>query len=353
MTMFICGSTMVLGTGIEANQDAWIAVVVAALMAVPVYAVYGRIAKTYPGENIYDIFEIVFGKVLGKTLSLLFVWYSVHLGSLVIRNFSEFVQIVSFPETPQFVMVMFTGLVVIYFLKSGIEVIGRWSDYIIVVIIMFVIIINVLSITQMHIEYIIPILGRGVGGILRSSTAIFAFPFGEAVIFLSVLNNLNENGKPYRIFYISLALGGLIILIASMRNILTLGVQVATTLYFPVYTSISLINIGDFLQRLQVLVTIIYILTGFIKISICIYSACIGFSKVFNIKDYRKIVVPISLVSMSLSCIIYKNPMEMFYWALVIYKYYAFPFQVIIPIILLIGVEIKSRKGKRQAAVSS
>jgi spore germination protein KB len=42
--------------------------------------------------------------------------------------------------------------------------------------------------------------------------------------------------------------------------------------------------------------------------------------------------------------IIYDSSMEMKYWAVKIYPYYAFPVQVIIPVTLWISAEVKMRK---------
>ena len=41
---------------------------------------------------------------------------------------------------------------------------------------------------------------------------------------------------------------------------------------------------------------------------------------------------------------IYNNSMVMKYWAFKVYTYYAFPMQVILPIIIWILAEIKARK---------
>jgi spore germination protein KB len=51
---------------------------------------------------------------------------------------------------------------------------------------------------------------------------------------------------------------------------------------------------------------------------------------------------------LTLALIIYKSTMEMFAF-IDIYKYYAFPFQVILPFIILVGAEIKSRAKQASA----
>lgn len=347
IVMFILGSTMVLGTGSEAKQDSWIAVIIATVMAFPIVLVYSRVLNLFPGKNLYDIVEIIFGKFLGKVITVIYVWYSIHLGGLVFRNFAEYIQIVSLPETPQFVLTMLLGILCIYIVKSGIEVIGRWSILMAVMLILILMLINILSIPIMNFSVLKPVLYNGFTPVLKSATTIFAFPFGETVLFMTVLGSLQSKGNTYKVYNISLLIGVGIILLATIRNITSLGIETSMLLYFPVHGAVSLIDIGDFLQRVEVFISVVYLIAGVTKIGICLYSACTGFAKLFNLKDYKKIAAPAALISMNISCIIYRNTMEMFYWATTIYKYYAFPFQVIIPLVIWITAEIKIRTMKR------
>jgi spore germination protein KB len=50
---------------------------------------------------------------------------------------------------------------------------------------------------------------------------------------------------------------------------------------------------------------------------------------------------------------VYDNIIEMQYWAFHVYPYYAFPFQVILPIILWILAEIKVRKENKSDVFNS
>lgn len=54
---------------------------------------------------------------------------------------------------------------------------------------------------------------------------------------------------------------------------------------------------------------------------------------------------------MILSLIIYTNTMQMFEWLDIIYKYYAIPFEIILPLFIWITAEIKVRLRKQKTAV--
>ncbi len=350
MAAFILGSAIVLGVGSEAKKDAWIAILAAMLISVPVFTVYGRILSLFPEKGLYEILIIVFGKTFGKIMILPFMWFSFHLGALVIRNFTEFIMIVTLTKTPQYIVGIFLILLCIWAVKAGIEVIGRWTVIVLPAMITAIFVITFLLIPLIELRNIKPIMYDGIKPILNAAFSVFSFPFAETVLFMVVFCNLKKKENPYKIFFWSLLIGGGIIAMVALRSILTLGEANVSIFFFSTYASVRLINIGEFLQRIEVLVGIIFISGGFVKISICLYAASKGLSKVLSFQNYRQIVAPVGLLMMILSIIVYDNTTDMFDWAKDIYKYYALPFQIILPLIIWITAEIKMRKKKGRAA---
>ncbi|MFZ7120777.1 MAG: GerAB/ArcD/ProY family transporter [Eubacteriaceae bacterium] len=176
------------------------------------------------------------------------------------------------------------------------------------------------------------------------TVSIISFPFAETVLFMGVFSVL-PNIKSYKKVYIKgLLIGDFFILIITIRNIIVLGVDVVSILYFPSYIAVSMINIGDFLQRIEIVVSLIFIFAGFVKVSICLLVASKGVSKILNLDNYRVIVSPLGLMMINLAYLIYDDIIEMQNWAFKVYKYYALPIQVILPIIILFTSWLKIKK---------
>lgn len=351
MSMFIMGSTLIIGVGSDAKQDVWLAIILAALASIPLLAIYSRLLALYPEKNLYEIIGTLFGPIVGRFIALFFIWYSFHLGSLVMRNFQEFVRVVSFPETPEFVTTMLMGLLCIWVVKEGIEVLGRWSQLMFILLAVIIAIVVSLSMKDAVFDNLRPFAYNGLKPILKSSFSIVTFPLAETVVFLTAFSINKERNSSYKIYFSALVIGALIILIISVRNILVLGADLVESAYFPPYVAVSIINIGNFLQRMEVTVSVVFLFSGFIKISICLLSACKGIDSFFKLGGYRQIVAPVGLLSMVMSCFIYKNIMEMTVWAFKIYSYYALPFQVILPIFIWIAAELKLRKSVPESPV--
>lgn len=345
VVLFIIGSAIVLSPGGEAKQNVWLAILLAVLMTIPIIFIYARLLSIFPGKDLFDILQEVFGKILGKIISLLFVWYAFHLGALVIRNFSEFIQIVSFPETPQLIVAAFLGVVCIWIIKAGIEILGRWAGFVLPFLLITIICLILLSLTEAEFNNIRPVLYDGVTPVLKSAFSIFSFPFAEVVVFMMVFCSIKSKFSTYKVYITGLLIGGLILLSASIRNVLVLGIGTASILYFPSLSAVSLINIGNFLQRIEIIVSVVFLLAGIVKIGVCLYAVSNGVAKIFNFDSYRPLVAPIGFLMMNLSGFIYRSTMEMFEWAEKIYQFYAMPFQIILPLIIFIVAEIKSRVG--------
>lgn len=346
MIAFLIGSSMVLGVAGEAQRDAWISVLIAMVMSVPVFFVYSRIVSLFPGKGLYEILTTVFGKTLGKIISIPLIWYTFHLGALVIRNFTEFISIVTLSETPQYVIAMLMIILSIWIVKAGIEVIGRWSAIVVPILLWAIVLVTLLFIPELEFGNIKPILYDGLKPVLSAAFAVFAFPFAEVVILIAVFDNLKKGDSPYKVFYWGLLIGGINLAMITLRSLLALGLPTISITYFPAYASVRLINIADFIERIEVTVAISFMLGGFVKVSMCLLVASRGISKVLNLKSYRPIVAPVGLLMMILSLIIYSSAMEMFEWVEKYYKYYAILFQIIFPIMIWIGAEIKARKRR-------
>lgn len=346
LSIFIMGSTLILGTGGDAKNDAWISGIVGMIMVIPMIIVYGRILILFPGKDIYEILIIVFGKYVGSFIAMLYVWYSFHLGALVMRNFGEFINTVTMPETPILFPILCLSLVSIMAARYGIEVMGRISASILPVLLIIILIVAFLVIPQLQLSNVKPILGGGFYPVLIGGFSAFSFPYAESVIFTSAAFALKTKRSIYRVYFYALIISGSIIVFLTLRNIMVLGIIIGQ-LYFPSHVAVSKISIGSFLERIEVTVAIVFVFGAFIKCAVCLFSASKGVARIFNLKDYRSVVIQLGILMAYLAYIVYDNIMMMEFWAFKIYPYYAFPFQVILPILIFIAALVKTKKHEK------
>ncbi|MCB2305343.1 endospore germination permease [Clostridium estertheticum] len=345
ITLFIIGSTFLIGSGGAAKQDAWIAVIIAIFCSIILLLMFSRILSLYPRKDLFDILQIVMGKFAGKIIGLLMIWFAFHLGALVLRNISEFTKILIFSDTPVLVPMLFLIMLIIWNLKAGIEVLGRWSEFFIWIVMIISLFLTVFLIPEININRLKPILNNGISTLINGTFSSFCFPFGETVVFTMVFSNISKIKSYNKVFIIGLLIGGGIIFLATFRNIIVLGSETISRIYFPTSMVVSLIHLGPMFQRLEILVVIAFLICVFVKVSICTLAVCNGISKVFGFNDYKFIATPVALLMLSFSFMLYKSTMEMSFWAFNVYPYYSFIFEVIIPLVIFILAEIKSRSS--------
>lgn len=345
ITLYIIGSSSVVGGINEAKQDSWLGLIVGAVMALPLILIYARLHKLRPDQNLFDIIEWVFGKYVGKVLILLFSWYALHLCALVTRNFYEYVITVSMHQTPPFFFVLFVAVIGILVAKAGIEVTGRLSVFFFPGICITILLTVVMGIPFFDMEHIKPVLYDGIAPLIDGAFSMFSFPFAELIMFTMVFSTFRLNKSPSKIYTFGLGFGLLFLLLISLRNLLILGSSVMNSQYYPSLSAVKVIQMGTFFERIEIIVSVVFVICGFIKACICAIAASQGVAKVFKIENYRTIVSPIILIVEILAILFFKSSMEMFDW-LKIYKYYAIPFQIIFPVIIWVIAEIKCKIEK-------
>jgi spore germination protein KB len=343
MTMFIIGSTLIFGTGWKAGQDAWLAILLAAAMSLPVMFVYSRILSLYPGKDLFDILEIIFGKIASKFIQIPFFWFPLFLGSLVLGDITSFIGIAGLPGNPEFIQRMFMVILCILVVKDGIEVLGRVTAFLLPIVFILIFLDSLIALPVYEISNIRPVLYNGFKPLFLGAFGTFSFPFTETVIFTIVLSSLKNKVSSYKVYSLSLLTSGLITLIIIVRNMMILGNEFVYSVYYPSYSALSVIKYGTFLERIEVAVTIVFLFTSFAKIGVCLYAATKGLAKILQLGEYRTITAPVGLLMAVLSQIGFENATDAIQWAKDILPYYYFPFTVILPVFILIAAKMKAR----------
>ncbi|WFD10173.1 GerAB/ArcD/ProY family transporter [Tepidibacter hydrothermalis] len=342
--LFIVGTSSIQASGLDAKQDLWITVILSIFMALPVVILFGRLHVIFPQKDLFDIIEICFGKFIGKIIIMLFTFFCFETGSEVLRNFGQFVNIVTLHDTPLVIPDTIMIILCIWAVKEGIELTGRWSEFFILIVIGFLFVSVLLLIPDINMNNISPTLYNGAKPVMQGAFIVFLFPFTQILPFTMAFSTFKRKTSPYKVYTVGLIIGGILIFVISVTNILVLGINQASIVYHPSYFTTGRIDIGNFVQRVEVIITTIFSLGAFIKISIYLLGACKGVVKIFGYVDYRFIVMPIALSMLNLSCFIVDNIMEFWEWTDEVWKYYGLFFQVILPIIIWITCEIKKNR---------
>ncbi len=346
MVGFLLGSTVIVTPDQSAHQDAWIVIIIGAIEGLIFALIFTTLARRFPDKTIIEILETVFGPYLGKIIGLIFLWYSFHVGSLVIGNFTDFFTTVIMPETPSVVLAALMILVSAFAVSNGLEVITRCSLVLVPLTVFLIIITFLLQLNQLDFNNFLPLFETPVWQLLKISQPAAVFPFGEAVSFLMIFPFLNQTMGSRSKTAIGILVAAFIIILASWRSIGALGAS-GSIFSYPTFEAVKLINLPFVNMRLEIIVVINFLAMGFLKITVLHYSTVLGLGQLLKFRSVRPLIIPIGILMIILSIINFSGYTQNFEFIEMSYPIYAVFFQLGIPLLTLIVAIVRKLPLRR------
>lgn len=354
MILFEIGSAVVVGVGMKAKQDAWIAILLGMLSGMILFLVYGYLYRSYPGAPLTSYLQEILGRWLGGSLAFFYILYFLYIASRVFRDFTELLIIAALHDTPMLAINLLMIFIIMYGVYLGIEVLGRASEIFIVSVValgalgmVFIFASNVFIIENLQ-----PVLENGWNPVLTTAFPLtFTFPFGEMIVFTMLLPFLNHPKLGTKVGLLSILISGLMITFTIAVNIGVLGATSAAQSTFPLLETVGKVNVGNFIQRIDPVVIVILIIGGFFKIVIFVYAAVVGVVDLFHIKKPQSVLIPVGAAVLITSITIASNFVEHIEIGLEKVPYYLhLPFQAGIPLLLLIVTIIRKNVMRQKSS---
>lgn len=341
---FMLGSTHIITTATKlVEQQAWLALLLALGEGLVTALIFLTIAKRFPGKNLVEINELLLGRYLGKFVTIIYLWFFIHIASLELRFIGDFTTLI-LPETPPLVFILSFIIMCASAVRNGIEVIGRCSIVILPLVFSEILLSFGLLIKDMNFDNFLPLFELPFSDLLVTGHIITTVSFGQGILFLMFLPALNEPKKVQRSLFAAFVLALLLLMLINVRNIAVLGGSIEILTY-PSYQAVKLINIAEILTRLDILLVFAEILTTFIKVSLLYYIVVLGTAQLLKMDSYLPLVLPIGSIMISLSLLLLGFYLEYFKFTIHVFPLYSFPFELGIPLVLLL---LALFKGKRQ-----
>ena len=291
------------------GNNAWLAIITSLVPGtLIIYIYYSIIKKSLQPFPL--LLEEHLGRIPGKTLGFIYVFFFILTSSFTLRIFVEFIESNVLPGTPIsiFIGVMlitaFTGI------KSGLVSMARMAELITYVGVPFTFLMMALTLTHN------PDFGN-----LKPFAYMSYKAFADALVFatMPLLNMLpvltlfhyfqRENSfKPmFQVLLSYIVLMGLI----TISTVVALGGQNSSLFTFPAFVAIRLVSIGDFIQNIDIVFIGIWIMGIFGVLSIWWFMACYTIQQVFNLHDYRFLAAPTALIIGVTSILLSPNILEL------------------------------------------
>ncbi|WHY94494.1 GerAB/ArcD/ProY family transporter [Neobacillus cucumis] len=354
--LFEMGSSILFGLGANAKQDAWIAILLGLAGGLIVFFIHYRLFLFYPELILTSSIQKIAGKWPGRIIGLFFISYFIYTASVVLRDFGELLVTTVYTSTPLLIINSLMILTIIYGIHKGLEVIARVGQIYFGIIYLMAIFGFLLIIFSglIHFEFLKPILENGWKPIFKEFLpGTLTFPFGEIVVFTMIYPFVKERKKIKFVCIGGMILSGINITITVIITISTIGPELYTRSNFPLLTTVSRIQLANFIERLDVLFLLYLIISGFFKISLYFYAAVEGTADLFQFKKKEKLSFPIGIIVLFASITTASTYAEFVKEGFDFFPYlFSLPFQIIIPSILLLIAFFRNRKKKPDTNVN-
>lgn len=319
-----------------AKQDGWMAIILATVTGIGIAMLYTTLGLRFPRQTLVQYAQLILGKIPGKIVGLLFMWFALHLGALVLRNFGDFMVVTLMPETPRIVFHMLIMFIIALALYGGLEVLCRFNQVLTPIVVISIIFIIILTFTvkDFDLKNLLPVLEDGFIPVLKTSLIPITFPFGETVLFTMILPYINKPEEAKKAHVAAMIGAGILLTLITMAVLAVFGAGAVNYLY-STYSLARCISIASIVERIEAIPISMWILSGFIKIAVCLYAFVTGSAQILNLKDYRPLILPSGVIMTALSVLVYENIMEQISFATKVWPVYSLPFEVGIPLLLL------------------
>lgn len=327
----------------QAKQDAWISSLLSPAIGLLLLPIIIRLSNRFPGMMLTEYIEIILGKWVGKIVSFWFLaTFPLMIGFYTLRDIGDFLTMQIMPETPIEAIHIILFVVIIVGVRLGLGPLARTAELLFPWILVLFTVLFLFLVPQITKTNIMPVLEDGFKPVIRASLPYISFPYLEPVIFLMLVNHVHRSDKVGRAMLRGLALAGLFLFLATLFTVLVFGGQLTSLLMYPTYELAKKINIGNFLQRIEIIMAMIWFITIYFRLAILFYVSVVGFSRLMNTSDYRFLTLPLGIITIVMSLVVYRNVGDLIEF-IPVWASFAYINGLLLPALLLIVAVIRKK----------
>lgn len=320
-----------------AKQDAWIAGIIGVGVGLLLIWLYNAVGNLFPHMTLIKLNEKLLGKWVGKAVSFLFITTLFFGGpASVLFYLGNFITTQVMPETPIEAINILFVIIVVMGVRLGLETLARSAEILFPwFLILFVSLVIFVS-PQIKVENLQPMLETGIKSILPATLSFLSITFLPLIVFLMIFPAyVNKSKESKKSFFIGGLIGGLVMIIIIALSISVLGADLTVRQIYPSYALAKKINVGNFLQRIEAIMAGLWFISLYFRLVLYFYAIVLALAQIFNLKDYRPLVLPLGMILVVASLVIYPNVIYTQTWDITTWIPYILTVGAFYPLLLL------------------
>ena len=324
----------------NAKKASWISPFIATLPIILLVLMLNKLMsiKKERSLNLVEIFDAVYGKILGFVISMIYLIWIILTGGIETRLFAERLISASYIYTPIKFFLITVLLLVLYAARSKISNFGKFTEIVFELFIGIVAFVFITSMQNVEVTNLWP--PEDIKKIF-----IGAFDSLNLLSFITFSLFLGEKIEDREKFKKMGIIGAVVAIIISILGIIvtlgTFGEDLLPTFSQPFFMTVKAIGLFGVLERIEAIFITFWVAMDFIMIAYIVIIASQICKYKFNLKERKLAVNPIILIIYILSLLAANNYFSMQTFARDIALPTNLLFGFIIPTITFIVAKIK------------
>lgn len=279
-----------------------IAMLSAFILFIPFLFLIKYLLNKYEEKNL---FEMIGEGIFGIALKILIIIYCFFLGGRDLFRYVDFITTTSLFMGNNILLILSIMIICLFITRAGIRAFGRIGQVCFFIVAISLLFLSSLGISDFDVNNLLPLYPVYLADYLKNFVNFFVEPFFESFLLINIFCYVKEKK-----IFTGYIIGLLILLIIISTSMMLLGDTFMTKIIFPYFSSISVINGFDFLNRIEVFGIIIFYLSCVIKLGVIIISIALGISDIVKIKEKKRLMAPI-IIFIALISFLFKNTRQM------------------------------------------
>jgi len=351
------------------RNDSWAMAVAGLVTALPIVAIYAALMRKFPGKNLMEIDDIVYGPVLGRAVSALYLFFFLSLAALNARDLGNFVVDYMMPETPIAAVILVLVAGCAYVIRKGIENLLHLSTAFCVIAVGALIVNSILLSKDARLEFLKPFFRLEPMKYVQGTVSVAAVPMGELLTFTMFAPMLGRGQSAAKPMLLGLTFSTVSMAMIMLRDILTLG-PLVSIVSLPSFESVRYVSLADILTRMESVYAVVMVLLFSFKVSILLYASALGLTQILGVRgrpredaggapceaarlERRDGDPPFMLITAALvffySLFVFESVMENMDWGATAAPFFSLTFEFLLPAASLLTALLRRLGGAREA----
>ncbi|WP_338590759.1 endospore germination permease [Paenibacillus sp. Y5S-9] len=302
--MMVVGDMMLIYPSVitsYAKQDSWICAFIGVPLGMALMAMILKLCSMHPDKNLVQMARSILGFWPGTFFSCFYLFFFIIGASTHTREVGDFMTTQIFPYTPIRIIILMFVIVIAWGVSHGLETMGRSSELLMPVVIVFIVVLAVCLLPQIDTRNLKPASDTSVVSISQGILVSIIYPIGEVVPIMMILPYVAKQAHRTRDVIIAAGLGSLVLATLVTISLLVLGAFLTQHNIYASFVLSQKISIGGFFERIEAIMASSWLISTYFKAMIYLYAFIVGCAELFKLKQYQILVLPASILVFGLA----------------------------------------------------